>query len=429
MKKAFFLLFSSAILSFSGEILTLNDALKIAMEKNLKVQMAKDRIEQSYLDKEISLSYFFPRFSSSFSYTYLGDNQPISFSPMFPPMKLTDDNIYTAKFTVTQPIFTGGRIVKGYEMTDEAYQKAKTDYEAELQNLILEVKKAYFGVLKAEKILEVAKKYRELTEKHLKDVKYMFEQGLATKLDILKVEVALKQAEAKITEAENYLKITKANMNFLLNRSPDCEFEVEDILEFKMEMKDYEWWKKTALKERKEIKGMEKVISIYSKKIDIERSSLFPQLSLFFNYDIEKGTQTSMDNWEDSWTAGLMLSYDIWNWGETRNRVKKAVKQKEEMEKQFDLLKDAIELEVKSAYLKLLTARQNVEQRKKQVELAEENLRVAELLYEEGMATTTDVLDAGTSLTEARNGFYSALYDYQVSYAELEKSTGKWGDR
>ncbi|MCM8762108.1 MAG: TolC family protein, partial [Candidatus Omnitrophica bacterium] len=401
--------------------------LKIAIENNIKLKIFKDRIEQASMGKDIAFSYFFPRLSSSFTYTYLGDNQPISLGP-FPPMKFTDDNLYNLTFSLSQPLFTGGKILKGYQISKESYEKAIADYETELQNIILDVKKAYFEVLKAEKMADVSKKYRVLTEKHLKDVKEMFEEGIATKLDILKVELAIKQADVRITDSENYMKLSKTRLNFLLNRPPEDDFEPEDILEFKREKKDYKFWKEIALKERKEIKGMEKVFSIYRKKVELERANLFPQISLFFNYNMEKGTQTSMNGWEDNWNTGVFLSYDIWNWGETRNKVKKAEKEKVEMEKQFELLKDGIELEVKSAYLTLLSAEQKVEQCRKQIELAEENLRVAEILHREGMATTTDILDASTSLTEARNSFYGALYEYNVAYAELEKAVGKWGD-
>ncbi|MCM8829541.1 MAG: TolC family protein [Candidatus Omnitrophica bacterium] len=425
MKKFIILFFIFISMTFSDEIFSLNDALKIAIENNIKLKIYKDKIEQASISRDFAFSYFFPRLSASFTYRYLGDNQPISLGP-FPPMKFTDDNLYNLTFSVSQPLFTGGKITKGYEISKVSYEKAVVDYETELQNLILDVKKAYFEVLKAEKMVDVSRKYRELTEKHLKDVKEMFEEGIATKLDILKVELALKQAEVRITDSENYLQLSKTRLNFLLNRPPEYNFEPEDILEFKRERSDYEIWKEIALKERKEIKGMEKVLSIYGKKVELERANLFPQISLFFNYNMEKGTQTSMDGWEDNWNTGVFLSYDIWNWGETRNKVKKAEKEKAEMEKQFELLKNGIELEVKSAYLNLLSAEQKVSQCKKQIELAEENLRVAELLHQEGMATTTDVLDASTSLTEARNSFYNALYEYNVAYAELEKAVGKW---
>ena len=94
------------------------------------------------------------------------------------------------------------------------------------------------------------------------------------------------------------------------------------------------------------------------------------------------------------------------------------------MEKQLEIVKKSIELEVKNAYLNLLSAEKKIDETKKQVEAAEENLRVANLLYKEGMATTTDVIDAITSLTEAKNNYYISIYEYKIAYFQLEKATG-----
>ncbi|MCM8833691.1 MAG: TolC family protein, partial [Candidatus Omnitrophica bacterium] len=261
-------------------------------------------------------------------------------------------------------------------------------------------------------------------EKHLIDAKKMFEQGIVTKLDVLKTEVVLKNIETKIIESENYLKLAKANLNFILNRSPDYQFEVEDILEVKEEKKDYNWWIETGLKERKEIKSFEKIISISQKNIDIEKSNLYPQIYFFFNYNFERGTQSSFGKWDTNWNAGILLSYDIWNWGQTKDKIKKAEKEKEEIENQYKLLKNSIEIEIKNAYLNFIASENKIEESKKHIEVAEENLRVAELLYKEGLATTLDVIDAMTMLTEAKNSYYNALYEYKTAYSELERASG-----
>jgi outer membrane protein TolC len=323
-------------------------------------------------------------------------------------------------------LFTGWRIEETYQLSRTALEKAKLDYEAEIQNLVLDVKKAYFSVLKAQRFLETSLKYKESLEKHLKDARKMFEMGLVTKLDILKTEVALKDAETKITQNENYLKIAKSNFNFILNRSLEHEFIPEDILEKEIEPSDYQWWKNTAQNQRNEIKSFEKLVSIYNKNVQIEKSNLYPQVYFFFNYNFEKGTQTSIENWEDNWNTGISLSYDIWNCGETRKKIKKAEKAREEIEKQLELIRNSVEIEVRNAYLNLLSAEKKIEQGKKQNESAEENLRVAELLYNEGLATTTDVIDANTALIQAKNSFFDYLYEYQISFAELEKASGIW---
>ncbi|MFN4226724.1 MAG: TolC family protein [Candidatus Ratteibacteria bacterium] len=424
MKKILIIFLIIFSLSFTEEILKLDDCVKIAIENNLKIKIAKNKIEQSFYQKEIVRKYLLPSLSLSFNYTYLGDNEGINFVG-FGPIKFTEDNLYTFTFTLKQPLFTGKKIEKAYQIAKESYEKSEIDYEKELSDLILAVKKGYFNILKAKRFVETSKKYKENLEKHLIDAKKLFEQGIVTKLDILKTEVALKNVETKIIESENYLKLAKANLNFILNRSPDYEFEVEDILEIKEEdIKDYRWWIETGLKERKEIKSFQKLISIYQKNIEIEKSNLYPQIYFFFNYNIERGTQASFGKWDTNWNTGILLSYDIWNWGQTKDKIKKTEKEKEEIENQYKLLKNSIEIEIKNAYLNFIASKDKIEESKKQIEVAEENLRVAEILYREGLSTTLDVIDAITSLTEAKNNFHNALYEYKIAYAELEKACG-----
>jgi len=426
MKKIVFIFLLITSWLFAEEILSLEDSIKIAIDNNLKIKISQARIDQAYYQKEATRTNFLPKLSSSFNYTYLGDNQPISFSPLFPSFKVTDDNLYTISFKVTQPVFTGWKIETAYQVAKDSFEKTKIDYETEIQNLVLDVKNAYFNILKAQRLLETSLKYRESLQNHLKDARKMFDLGLVTKLDILKTEVALKDAETKITESENFLNLAKSNFNFVLNRPLDYNFIIQDILEQQEVENDYQWWLTTAMKQRTEIKSFEKVLSIYDKTIKIEKSNLYPQVYFFFNYNFEKGTQTSREDWNDNWNTGILLSYDIWNWGETQKKIKKAEKSKQEIEKQFELVKNSIEIEVKNAYLNFLSAKKKIEQAKKQIESAEENFRVARLLYNEGMATTTDVIDANIGLIQANNNFFNYLYQYQISCAELEKAAGTW---
>ena len=422
MKKIFvlFLIFSSL---FCQDFLKIEDCIKIAVSQNLNLKITKDKIEESYYQKEIARKYSLPFLSFSFNYLYLGENEGIQIGN-FPPVKFVEDNQYIFKLTLNQPLFTGKKIETNYEISKESYEKAKIDYEKQLNDLIFDVKRSYFEILKAKRLLQTSEKYKESLEKHLQDAKILFNQGLVTKLDILKTEVALKDAETKIIECENYLKISKSNLNFILNRDINSEFDIEDILEIKEDEKPYDFWKETALKERDEIKSFEKILSIYEKNIRVEKSNLYPQVYFFFNYNLEKGTQTSREDFDTNWNTGILLSYDIWNWGQTKDKIEKAKKEKEEIEKNYQLLKNSIELEVKNSYLNFLSSKEKVEKSKKEIELAEENLRIAQLLYREGMATTTDVIDAINSLTNAKNNYYNSLYDYKISYNQLKKVCG-----
>ncbi|MDD3725942.1 MAG: TolC family protein [Candidatus Ratteibacteria bacterium] len=408
---------------FSDNFLTLSDAIKLAIENNLEIKISEDKIEQAYYQKEEARTYFLPGVVSSFNYTYLGDNEGVSIGGA--SMKMTDDNLYTATFSLQQPLFTGGKIKETYQISKENLENARIQYNVQLQNIIFNVKKGYFSILEAKKFLTTSERYKQMLEKHMEDAKQLFAQGLITNLDILRTEVSVKNAETQIIEAENLIKVAKSNFNFLLNSPVDNEFEVEDILEAKGDKRDYDYWKTLALENRPEIKSMEKLLLIYDKKTSVEKSNFYPQVYLFNNYNIEKGTQSSKDDWDTNWNVGIALSLDIWNWGQTRDRVRQAESEKKQIEKQLEIVKKSIELEVKNCYLTLLSNEKSIEERMKQMETAEENLRVANLLYKEGMATTTEVIEAATSLTEATNSYAQSLYNYQISFAALEKASGK----
>ncbi len=414
--------FSLACFVVPGEVLTLEKSIETALENNLQVTVSSERIKQAEYAKQEAYTFFLPKISSSFRYTRMDDEQVMEFGVM--SFKVSDANLYNLGLTLTQPLYTGGRLKSVYLQAEENIQRTGFEKQTVVQNLSFDVKKGYFSILKAKRGVQTVNSLKDMAEEHLKTAKVLFEEGLVTKMDVLKTEVFLADTEQQIIQAENALALSKASFIFLLNSPLSPEFEVEDVLERRKEKKSLEYWTNLALRQRPELKELESAGKMYDYNIETEKSGYMPQVFLFGNYLWDRGTQEALDEWKASWNVGIALELDIWNWRETGYRVQKARHQKKEIESQYALLCKSIELEVNTAYLNLETADRQIETVKKGLETAEENLRVTNLLYKEGMATTTDVLDAQTDLTSARNKYYQALYDYQIAYAHLEKSAG-----
>jgi len=338
---------------------------------------------------------------------------------------VTDQDFYSSALTLTQPVFTGGKLKYAYKQSEENLKKVDYEYQTLCRNISFDVKDTYFSVLKAQKFLEVAKELKKQSEKHLNVAKKFFESGMATKVDVLKTEVFLSEINQEIIETENALSLSISNFNFLLNQSLATKIILEDTLKVqKIDVPFYEW-KKTAFKNRPELKEFESMLKISGYGIKVAKGDYYPQVSLLSNYLNEKGNQDSIGKWKSSWNVVLAFEVDIWNWGSNKYKVKSAKSQEEQLKKEFQLFKNGIELEVKNAYLNLKSSERKIETAKKSIEEAKESLRVTNLLYKEGMTTTTEVLDAQTSLANTKNNYCQALYDYQISYAQLEKSSGK----
>jgi len=424
MKRAIFpaLCFLLANTVFAGEMLTLEESIKTALSNNLQVTASSERVKQAEYAKQEAYTYFLPRIGSSFTYTRLNEAQSMDMGGG--SIDITDANLYDFALTLAQPLYTGGKLRAAYAQAGENVRKTGFDRDEVIQNLAIEVKKSYFSILKAKTGLQTANGLKEMAWDHLKTAEAFFNEGMVTKADVLKTEVFLADAEQQILKAGNALALSKAGCSFLLNSPLSEDFEVEDVLERLKEKKALEDWTNLSFQNRPELKGLESAAKIYGYNVELEKSRYSPQIALFSSWLLNRGSQAPVDEWADSWNAGVVLEFDIWNWGETKYKVERARHQKKEIDAQLALLQKAIELEVKAAYLNMETADRQIETSKKSVEKAEESLRMADILYREGMGTTTDVLGAQTDLTSAKNSYYQALYDYQLAYAQLEKAAG-----
>ncbi len=424
MKRAILLTlcFSLANTVFAGEVLTLEKSIETALSDNLQVMAISERVMQAEYAKKEASTYFLPRIGSSFTYTRLNEAQSMEMGGM--SFEMTDANLYNLALTLSQPLYTGGRLSAAYAQASENVKKTGFDRDEVMQNLAFDVKKGYFSILKAKTGLQTVNSLKEMAKEHLKTAEAFFNEGLVTKVDVLKTEVFLADAEQQIMQADNAVALAKSGFSFLLNRPLSADFEVEDILERMKEKNDIEYWTALSYENRPELKGMKSLSKIYGHGVELEKSGYKPQIALFSSLLFDRGSQPPVDEWADSWNAGIALELDIWNWGETKYKVERARRQKEEIDAQSALLQKSIELEVKAAFLNMATADKQIGTSKKSREKAEENLRMTDLLYREGMATTTDVLGAQTDLTSARNNYYQALYDYQIAYAQLEKAAG-----
>ncbi|HNS32191.1 MAG TPA: TolC family protein [bacterium] len=410
--------------SFAGSrVITLEEAVETALSNNLEITAGEEKILQAEYEKREARTFFLPRVSSSFSYTRMNEARETM------GMKVMDANLYNLGITLLHPLYTGGKLDAVYGQAKENVKRSGYEQEAVMQNLAAETKKGYFSILKAMKGVETALKQKEMAQEHLRKTELLFREGMVTKIDVLKTEVFLSEIEQAILKTNNSVSLAKAGLGFLLNMPLSEQFDVEDILDAQKEKHDLEHWTGLSYENRPEIKQMESISRIYGYNTEIEKSSRRPQVSLLSSYNFQKGSVSPVDKWDNSWNIGLAVELDVWNWGETRERIEKTIHAKREIDTQYELLKKAIELEVKSAYLNLETASQQIETSKKSLEKAQENLRVANLLYGEGMSNTTDVLDAQADLAAAMGSYHQSLYDYQIAYAELEKSAGVHMDR
>ena len=409
--------------------LTLEEGIKIAMQRSLTIHSNVMGVEGSEFRRKEAITNFLPLWTGQ--YYWNRNNTPVTVGvtqaalPGF--ITPTSKDIYNFNTTVNQPLFTGGFNLATYRSSKLGVDLSKESLEAAKLDLVLQVRVGYFTILRAEKFLTVAEQQVKNFEAQLEVTKAFFDVGIVPKNDVLQGEVNLANAKQQMVKAANDVDTAKAQFNILLTRDVNTPFEVVDILGYKAFPLSFEESLEEAFRLRPEIRTAQLNIDQAKENVKIARSGFFPTISLSGTYtrfsdnlDLSAGV-----GFNDRWTVQALANFTLWNWGNTAFKVgenKVKVTQAEDSKKQ---LAYSISLAVKDDYLSMLVAEKNIGTAEKAIEQAEENLRMFEERYRYQVATQTDVLIAVTLLAQARTNYYGALSDFNVAKAQLERDMGR----
>ncbi len=408
--------------------LTLEESVKIAIDKSLILHSASMGITGSEFRRKEAMTNFLPLWTGQYGYTRY--DSPVTIGAVqvstLGTIINTSRDVFNLNTTVYQPIFTGGYNVANYRSAKIGVDLSRENVETVKRDIVLQVRVGYFNILRAEKILAVAEQQVKNFEAQLEVTKAFFDVGIVPKNDVLQAEVRLANARQQLVRVANDLATAKATFNILLRREVDTPLEVLDILEYKPFPMGLEASLDEALRLRPEVKTAQLNIDQAKEGVKIARSGYFPTVSVAGNYarsSEELGLNGDLRY--ERWTFQALATFTLWNWGNTAFKVgENKVKVTQAEDSKIQLL-ETISLEVKNDYLNLLTAEKNIGVTEKAIEQAEENLRMNEERYKYQVATQTDVLDAVTLLAQARVNYYGALSDFNVAKAQLERSMGR----
>lgn len=358
-------------------------------------------------------------------YTYTRLDKAPFFVPLATPTG-TKDN-YNWSTSVSQPVFTGGALINSYLLAKIGVDSAKVTVEQTKLDLVLQVKVSYYAVLTAEKGVEVAQQAVQQLESHYTVAKAFFEVGITAKNDVLQVEVQLAQTRQNLIAAEHNLEVARAVFNTFLRRDINEPVRLAETLEYTPLTINMNALYGEASRERPEIRLSDLGIKSAKKEVGIAASKLFPQLSIVYTYErlgddptVEGSQFTRMHDWNVMGVA----QWTIWDWGKAWWGVGESKARVFQAECALQQVKDQVILEVQAAALKVDEAKKNIQVAETAVSQAEEDSRINEERFKGQVGTTTEVLDSLTRLTQARTNYYSALSDYDVAKARLQRAIG-----
>jgi outer membrane protein TolC len=408
----------------SSMIVTLEESIKIALDRNLRLHIATEGVAGSEFRRRAAMTDFFPKWTGQ--YGIAGYNQPTVVGITGTGIAGSSRDVTSFSTTINQPLFTGGFNLANYRLEKLGVDISKTDLETIKRDIVLQVREGYFNIIRTEKFLEVARQAVKQFSAQLEVTKAFFEVGIIAKNDVLQAEVRLANARLGLVRAENEVILAKSAFNSLLRREIDAPLEVVDILGYSPFPLRFEDSLKEALEKRPEIKIANLKIEQTREGVKIVKSGFFPILSLSGNYARFSDEPGLMGDLRfERWNVQALATFTIGDWGKTAYKMGESkVKVTQANDAKLQLI-EGITLEVKSDYQVMLVAEKNINVAEKAIEQAEENLRMNEERYKHQVATATDVLDAVTLLAQARVNYYGTLSDFNIAKARLERAMGR----
>lgn len=405
--------------------LGLNQAIQKALAYSPNLQATVEDLDAARAARSESQTSFLPALRTNYTYTglqhYNHSRSALGYS------QVGSLNTYQWTTSASQPLFTGFNLLSTYRLADLGVDVAQAQVRITMLDLVLQVKESYFAYLRAQKAETVADQAVAQLTSHLKDAKDFYEVGLIPVNDVLKSDVELANAQQQEVSAQNATAVARSQLNTLLGLPVDSPLDVEDILKHHPVDIDYDQARHQARLERPELKAVNLRLLQADQSIVQAQSRYYPQVSLVGAYIFTSDRpELGQNDYYDPTQMQLVTTLDwtFWEWGRTYQQVSQRRAQKRHLENTRRDLQDQVDLQVKQSYLSLHDVEKNISTAEASIRSATENYRITEERFREQLSTNTDVLDAQTLLTQARENYYTALADYNVAEARLRRAMG-----
>ena len=408
--------------------LSLADALNTALAQNATILKAKNDLEAAHGLVVQTRAVALPQVTAGGKYQ---DNE-ITLVQSFPGATFpVPHQSWNAGIQISQSIYEGGKLVAAIRAAGATKRQALAIYQTAVADALLGVRLAYYDVLLAAQQITVREASVKLLQKELEDQQHRYDAGTVPHFNVLRAEVSVANERPFLIQARNSYRIAKNNLANLLGYNlpreiwEDIPFNLTDGLDptpFAVNLPDAI---QQALGSRTELIAARQNIELQKLNVVSAKSGYKPAVSIFAGYNwLNSSFSTELDNKLDGWSAGAQLQWNIFDGALTVGKITqaKALYQKS----QTDLADQSrqIELAVRTAYSDFIQAKETLESQSKVQEQADEALREANARAEAGTGTQLDVLNAETSLTQARTTQIQAQHDYAAARARLERAIG-----
>lgn len=327
----------------------------------------------------------------------------------------------TLKFNY--PLYTGGKNENSIKSARYGLNSADLNLENSKQKIKYDTTSAYYEILRCKDIIDTRQETVNNLMEHLKQVEVKFANGVVAHADVLSSKVQLANAQQSLITAQNDYDNAIATLNNLIGLPMDTVIIAKDEIPYQKSDLKLEDCLNYAFEHRPDIFVADYAVKQAETNIESAKANRKPQVNAVVSKTFN-GESPFTDKHNESWTAGLSMTWNLFDNNVTAAQVHENEATVKRLQSAANQTRESVELDVRKAYNSLKAAEKQIATTKIAVSQAEEDYNIAQIKYAEGVGINLEVMDAQEKLTEARMNYFTALYNYKKSKAQLEKAMG-----
>lgn len=406
---------SFVTVSAQHRVLTLEECVRIAWGEQPQVaiaekswRLAEERVKsvRANLFPQLSAGYQFRRYLS----TRIGFQIGVGQVQVQEPLEFKETSL-----TVSQLLFDTFQTPLQIKQAKAQANASSHSYERTKADIALQVAQQYLEVLRARALVKLQERVLERAKRLLEAAEAGYKAGTAAKLDVLRAQVQVRNAEVDLLAAQNQERVAMLTLRNLMGVSENFVFEIAEPTEERYEPPSLTESLAQALRQRPEVREAEWQQKSAETAKQLALINSLPIVNISGSYNRYPSTTRITDK---EWALNLIVSYPIFDGGRVRAELEQAKLQVEQSELNLKRTIDNIKLQVQQAYTNWQNAIERLSAAQEAVKEASETARLTEEAYKVGAASLLDVINSQVALAQAENQEIQARYDlYRAIYA------------
>ncbi|MBT4033702.1 MAG: TolC family protein [Candidatus Marinimicrobia bacterium] len=454
--------------------LELKQAIKLALDNNVNMQNAQEDLLKAKAQRKEAFSSALPVVSAfgQASHSFAIGAQPMSFPIPFGvldaagnPVAMTDNNGNTIPYTgqngipipgqhlqqtgvqmvplelafgsdntmvyglsLTQPLFEG-RVIAAIRGANVYGDLASSAADVTRLSVIENTKKAYYGVLLADKMVSVMQNSLEVMQQNLQNVSALYAQGKTAEFDVIRADVQVANQTTMVSNARKMKELAYAGLKRSCGLQIDQDVailgELQTEIVHDLDLADLE---RKMISNQPMLNQLEANVKLMKENILMVKAEFMPSIALTGSYqEMKSYNDDGFDDasFKESSSLAVGINMPIFNGFGSTARVQKAKADHRKSEYQQHDMKENLLLELKSIFLSIKESSRKIDAGLKGVEQAHKGVDMAQRLFQQGMASQLQVLDAQSASDQAELGLYQAYFEYNSARASLARALGE----